>query len=55
MRENLKDVIVFLIKCLPVLFIIAYFIFYMIVAYEYRDVPLRDMPAWAAWVLFYRG
>lgn len=52
MRENLKDAMMFLIKCLPVLFIIGYFIFYAIVFVEYKDVPISDVPAWAAWVLF---
>lgn len=52
MRENLKDAMMFLLKCLPVLFIIAYFIFYMIVAYEYKDVPMSELPTWAAWVLY---
>lgn len=51
-KDSLADVIVFLIKCLPVIFVIGYIIFYIAVFVEYKDVPMTEVPAWAAWVLF---
>lgn len=51
-KDSLADVIVFLIKCLPVIFVIGYIIFYIAVFVEYEDVPMTEVPAWAAWVLF---
>ena len=51
-KDSLADVIVFLIKCLPVLFIVGYIIFYIAVFVEYKDVPMTEIPTWAAWMLF---
>lgn len=55
MRENLKDAMIFLIKCLPVLFVIGYIIFYIAVLVEYKDVPVNEVPTWVAWMLYNRG
>lgn len=52
MRENLKDAMIFLLKCLPVLLVIGYIIFYIAVFVEYKDVPMTDVPAWVAWMLY---
>lgn len=51
-KDSLADVIVFLIKCLPVIFVIGYIIFYIAVFVEYKDVPMSEIPTWAAWMLF---
>lgn len=51
-KDSLADVIVFLIKCLPVLFVIGYIIFYIAVFVEYKDVPMSEIPTWAAWMLY---
>lgn len=51
-KDSLADVIVFLIKCLPVIFVIGYIIFYIAVLIEYKDVPVSEVPAWVAWMLY---
>ena len=51
-KDLLADVIVFLIKYLPVIFVIGYIIFYIAVFVEYKDVPMSEVPAWVAWVLY---
>lgn len=51
-KDALADVIVFLIKCLPVIFVIGYIIFYIAVFVEYKDVPMTEVPAWVAWMLY---
>lgn len=51
-KDSLADVIVFLIKCLPVIFVIGYIIFYIAVLVEYKDVPATEVPAWVAWMLY---
>lgn len=51
-KDSLADVIVFLIKYLPVIFVIGYIIFYIAVFVEYKDVPMSEIPTWAAWMLY---
>ena len=51
-ENKMKDLFRILLYCLPLLLIIGYLIFYVMIFLEYKDVPVSDIPAWVYLVLY---